>query len=74
MSESEQSSAVSKPKKKNGGFWANVKAEFKKIVWPDKKELVKQTWVVLLTSIIIGIIVALIDMGLQELIAWIMQQ
>ena len=49
---------------KNGWF-KGVKAEIKKIIWPSKKDLAKQTVVVLVSAIVIGIIVAIIDMGIQ---------
>ncbi|MDD5948527.1 MAG: preprotein translocase subunit SecE, partial [Lachnospiraceae bacterium] len=48
-------------------------AEFKKIIWPGKKELAKQTGVVLAAAIVIGIIVAIIDMGIQYGIQFLMQ-
>ncbi len=49
---------------KNSWF-KGVKAEIKKIIWPSKKDLAKQTVVVLVSAIVIGIIVAIIDMGIQ---------
>lgn len=44
------------------GFFKGVKAEFKKISWPDKNSLVKQSIAVVVISVIIGTIVALLDM------------
>ena len=38
--------------KKN--WFAGLKAEFKKIVWPDKKSLAKQTVAVVVVSVILG--------------------
>ncbi len=49
---------------KNSWF-KGVKAEIKKIIWPSKKDLAKQTVVVLVSAIVIGVIVAIIDMGIQ---------
>ncbi len=46
-------------------FFTELKAEFRKIVWPDKKLLGKQSVAVIISAIIIGIIIALID--------WLMQ-
>jgi len=43
-------------------FFKGVKAEFKKISWPDKNSLVKQSIAVVVISVIIGTIVALLDM------------
>ena len=54
---------VEKPKKKS--WFKGLKAEFKKIIWPDKKTLVKQTVAVITCSVILGIIIAIIDWLLQ---------
>ena len=56
-----------------GNWLKSVKAEFKKIIWPGEKELAKQTGVVLAAAIVIGIIVAIIDMGIQYGIQFLMQ-
>ncbi|MBR5270411.1 MAG: preprotein translocase subunit SecE, partial [Anaerotignum sp.] len=37
------------------------KAEFKKIVWPDRPEVVKKTATVVVTSLIIGAIIFCMD-------------
>ncbi|MDE6181783.1 MAG: preprotein translocase subunit SecE [Eubacteriales bacterium] len=44
-------------KKKTGSFFSEHKAEFKKITWPTKKILVKQTITVIFISIIVGVII-----------------
>ncbi|HOQ16266.1 MAG TPA: preprotein translocase subunit SecE [Defluviitaleaceae bacterium] len=38
-----------------------VKGEFKKIIWPNKKDLVKQTTTVIVTSLLTAGIVFVID-------------
>ena len=55
---------VEKPKKKN--WFKGLKAEFKKIVWPDRKTLVKQTVAVITCSVILGAIIAVIDALVQN--------
>lgn len=42
-------------------FFKDVKAELKKVTWPNKKQAVKNTVVVLIFLIIIGLFVFLID-------------
>ena len=42
-------------------FFDGVKSEFKKIIWPEKMELVKQTVTVSVVSIVLGLLIALID-------------
>ncbi|MCR4717995.1 MAG: preprotein translocase subunit SecE [Lachnospiraceae bacterium] len=52
-------------KDQKNGWFKGVKAEIKKIIWPSKKDLAKQTAVVLISALVIGVIVAIIDMGIQ---------
>ena len=39
-----------------------IKAEFKKIVWPDQKSLTKQTIAVVGTSVALALIIKILDM------------
>ncbi|HIT89220.1 MAG TPA: preprotein translocase subunit SecE [Candidatus Merdenecus merdavium] len=50
------------PKK---SWFKGFKSEFKKIVWPDKKSLVKQTTAVVSISIILGLIITFLDYVLK---------
>ena len=65
-------SAKDKSAKKKSGFFRSLKAEFKKIVWPDKETLVKETTAVVVVTVILGAIIALLDFviktGLDKLI------
>ena len=54
---------VEKPKKKS--WFKGLKAEFKKIIWPDKKTLAKQTVAVIISSVILGAIIAVVDALIQ---------
>ena len=49
-------------------FFKSLKAEFKKIVWPNRAQLVKQTIAVLLISLLLGAFIWLIDLGAKSLI------
>lgn len=42
-----------------------LKAEFKKIIWPDRKSVVRQTIAVVSVSVVVGLIIALIDWVIQ---------
>ncbi len=53
MSEAEK---ASKP-----GFFKSVKNEFKKCTWPKKDELAKQSALVIVVSVALGLVVAGID-------------
>ena len=55
-------------KEKKTSFWQGVKQEWKKIIWTDRKTLVKQTIVVVVISIIMGVIITLVDSGALQLL------
>ena len=68
---------VKQPKKKSGdsgkiGFFSSTVAEFKKIIWPSRNTLFKQTTAVVVSSIILGAIIYLVDMiikfGIDKLV------
>ncbi len=42
-------------------FTDGVKAEFKKISWPDKQSLLKQTIAVVSVSVVLGLIITIFD-------------
>ncbi len=46
-------------------FFKDVKTELKKVTWPTKKQAVKNTVVVLIFLIIIGLFIFLIDLLFQ---------
>ena len=54
---------VEKPKKKS--WFKGLKAELKKIIWPDKKTLTKQTVAVIISSVVVGAIIAIVDALIQ---------
>ena len=56
-----------KPERKTS-VWKTLKAEFKKIIWPDKKSLVKQSVSVIIISVVLGGVIALLDLGIQYVI------
>ena len=57
--------------KSRGSFFRNLKIEFKKIIWPDKKSVVRQTVLILIVTIILGVIIKLLDTGVQALLSLI---
>ena len=54
-----------KTAKKKGGFFRALKAEFRKIIWPTKENVAKETTAVVITSIILGLIIAMLDFVIQ---------
>ena len=55
-------------KAKKPSWFKGLKAEFKKIVWPDKKKLAKQTVAVIVCSLVLGVIISIVDVILQYVI------
>ncbi len=53
---------VSNEKAPKTDFIKGLKAEFSKIIWPDKDTLTKQTAVVIVSTVILGIVIAVLDL------------
>ena len=50
-----------KEKTQKKRWFKGLQAEFKKIIWPDKKTLAKQTTAVVAVSVVLGAVIAVID-------------
>ncbi len=46
-------------------WFDGLKAEFAKIIWPDKVSLGKQTVAVVVVSVVLGIIITILDVLVQ---------
>ena len=46
-------------------WFSGMKHEFKKISWPNKKSVLKQTVAVVSVSVVVGLIIALMDWIIQ---------
>ena len=51
----------SSEKQARPGFFKGLKAEFKKISWPDRQSTLKQSIAVVVISIVVGLIIAILD-------------
>lgn len=49
-------------------YWKDLKAEFKKVVWPTKKQVANNTGVVLVTMAVVGVFIWALDIGLSQLL------
>lgn len=61
-----KSKAEETGKSKVSNWIDGLKAEFRKIIWPDQKSLVKQTGAVVAVSIVLGIMIAILDFIFQH--------
>ena len=52
---SEKNEAVKK------SWFQGMKSEFKKVVWPDKQDLARNTIAVVVVSVVLGLIIAGLD-------------
>ncbi len=61
-----------KPKKENSfaKYFRDLKGEFKKIVWPSKKQVINNTIVVIVAIVVVGVFIWGIDLGLAALVRW----
>ena len=61
-----------KTAKKKGSRIQALKAEFKRIIWPDKDRVVKETTAVVIVTVILGAVIALLDfvikLGLDKIL------
>ncbi len=73
MSEHAASSGKKKSRKSIKAWWKQLKAEFKKIIWPDKKTLVKQTIAVIVIAAVLCLIITLVDSGALAIIQKLIQ-
>lgn len=62
---SKDSKKKNKDEKKGPSFFDKHKAEFKKIKWPSRQELFKETVIVIIISLAVGAIIYGIDTVLQ---------
>ena len=54
-----------KEKTQKKSWFKGLKAEFKKVIWPDKEALAKQTTAVVAASVILGALISIIDVVLK---------
>ena len=57
---------MSKKEAQKKSWFKGLKAEFRKIIWPDKETLAKQTAAVVSVSVVLGAIIAVIDFLVQN--------
>lgn len=57
--------AEEKEKKKKQSFFKGLKKEFKKVQWPTRGEVAKETIAVTIISVVVGALIVLIDGLLQ---------
>ena len=59
--------------KEKSDFFKGVKAEYNKIIWPKKEDLIKQTIAVISSSIVLGIIISILDFIFKFLLNFVLK-
>ncbi len=54
--------------KRTKEFLNEVKAEMKKVVFPEREELIGSTWVVIIAVILTAIFLGIVDIGLAKIV------
>jgi preprotein translocase subunit SecE len=54
-------------------FISEVAVELKKVSWPTKTELVDATWIVIISTAFLGIVIGATDFALSKLVALIIR-
>ena len=72
---------MAKDNKGQGKFktwWTGLKSEFSKIIWLNRKTVIKQTVIVIVVTIIVGVLITIIDfysqLGLKQIVSKAMKQ
>jgi len=69
MGETANNTTEKAPKR---SWFKGIKAEFQKIIWPDKDSLIKQTIAVISVTIALGLIIMVLDFAIEQLIAFLL--
>jgi len=52
-------------KKPKRNFFKGVRSELKKITWPTRDDVIKQTVVVSIITVVVALLIAVIDLGVE---------
>jgi len=52
-------------------FLVDVRSELGRVTWPSRREVWATTVVVILTSMLFGVYLYLVDLGLSALVTWL---
>ena len=50
-----------KTQKTQKSWFKGLQAEFRKVIWPDRKTLARQTTAVIAVSVVLGAVIAVVD-------------
>lgn len=66
MAEKEKGKNSKKESSKIVGWFDGLKAEFRKVIWPDRQTLLKQTVAVVAITAVLGVLISIFDAAILE--------
>ena len=54
-------------------FLREVRVELKRVTWPQKKEVIGSTIVVIISTFLVSFFLGFVDVGLQKLLAYVIR-
>ena len=54
-------------------WWKGLKAEWKKIIWPSRNTLAKESAAVVIITVILGLLIKLVDLGVEQILGFILK-
>ncbi len=54
-------------------FLREVRTELKRVTWPQKKEIIGSTIVVIISTFAVSFFLGLVDVGLQKLLSYVIR-
>ena len=54
-------------------WWKGLKAEWKKIIWPSRNTLTKESAAVVIITVILGLLIKLVDLGVEQILELILR-
>lgn len=72
-----QMARAGKPKRRFAGvskFFKDIRNEMRKVIWPTREELMTNTSVVLIVSLVTALFIGIVDFGFSLLVRWIVER
>ena len=54
-------------------WWKGLKAQWKKIIWPSRNTLAKESAAVVIITVILGLLIKLVDLGVEQILELILR-
>ncbi len=67
----ESGNFFSRAGKRIGKWFREMRSELKKVVWPNRKQLIQNTLVVLLCVLVVGVFIWIFDAVANLLVQWL---